>query len=53
MREIIDVDGYNIFDMKAKNWHFFHGTRKISKKLANEMINKGVKGVKAKWRGNL
>ena len=46
------VTQYGIQEMKAKNWNFFVGGYKASKKSAQEALDNGASCVRAKWRNN-
>ncbi len=42
MKEIIKVNGYNIADMRAKDWNFYAAGRAIDKKMALQVMHIGI-----------
>lgn len=42
MKETVRVNGYNIADMRAKDWNFYAAGRAIDRKMALQAMHIGI-----------
>ena len=46
----VKVDDYNITDMKAQNWKFYIGGKRVSKKMVLEGLDLGIHNITAVFK---